>query len=331
MKSGQYDLNQTSILLSQTGGGCRATNYAAITRKALADAGLSHVPVLSFGAGQADFSITLSLFEQMLIGVIYGDLLMRVLYRVRPYEKKPGSAQALYDEWAAKCRHDMEFGGRRNFKSNIYGIVKAFDSLEIQEQANKPRIGLVGEILVKYHPTANNHLVDLLESEGAEAVVPDMLDFFLYCAYDSKVAYDLLAGSMVNKWKGNLFIKAAEFYRRHLRQALQESNRFSPPHTIDQIATLAARHVSLGHVTGEGWLLTGEMVELLESGVTNIICMQPFACLPNHITGKGMIRELRRSYPDANIVPIDYDPGASEVNQLNRIKLMLAVAKEKCR
>ena len=331
LKSGQYDLNQTSILLSQTGGGCRATNYAAITRKALADAGLSHVPVLSFGAGQADFSITLSLFEQMLIGVIYGDLLMRVLYRVRPYEKKPGSAQALYDEWAAKCRHDMEFGGRRNFKSNIYGIVKAFDSLEIQEQANKPRIGLVGEILVKYHPTANNHLVDLLESEGAEAVVPDMLDFFLYCAYDSKVAYDLLAGSMVNKWKGNLFIKAAEFYRRHLRQALQESNRFSPPHTIDQIATLAARHVSLGHVTGEGWLLTGEMVELLESGVTNIICMQPFACLPNHITGKGMIRELRRSYPDANIVPIDYDPGASEVNQLNRIKLMLAVAKEKCR
>ena len=328
LKSGKYDPDHTTILMSQTGGGCRATNYAAIARKALSDAGLGHVPVLAFGASQSEFPVTAPLLEQLITGTIYGDLLMRVLYRVRPYEKQPGSAQSLHDYWAAKCRNDMLTGKRSKFKQNIWGIVRDFDNLDIYDDHRKPRVGLVGEILVKYHPTANNNVVDLLESEGAEAVVPDLLDFFLYCAYDNKVEYDLLAGTMFGRLKGSLFITAAEFYRRHLRQALEASKRFSPPYRIEQIARLAKRHLSLGHMTGEGWLLTGEMVELLQSGVNNIICMQPFACLPNHITGKGMIRELRRSYPHANIIPIDYDPGASEVNQLNRIKLMLAVAKQ---
>ena len=167
-----------------------------------------------------------------------------------------------------------------------------------------------------------------MEAEGAEVVVPDLMDFFLYCAYDGKIEHDLLAGSLFAKWKGALFIKLAEYYRRPLRQALANSQRFAPPLAIEQLAGLAARHVSLGNLAGEGWLLTAEMVELIESGATNIICMQPFACLPNHITGKGVLGELRRSYPFANIVPIDYDPGASEVNQLNRIKLMLAVTAE---
>ena len=200
--------------------------------------------------------------------------------------------------------------------------------LELDERQAKPRVGIVGEILVKYHPVANNQIVDLLEAEGAEVVVPDMVDFFLYAAYDSKVCYELLAGTLVKKLKSALFIKTVEFYRRHLRRALAQSHRFSPPLTIEQIAQLASKHLSLGNFTGEGWLLTGEMVELIHSGVNNIVCLQPFACLPNHIMGKGMLGELRRSYPAANIVPIDFDPGASEVNQLNRIKLMLSVAKE---
>jgi len=330
LKSGKYDLNNTSVILAQTGGGCRATNYVAIARKAFKDAGMPQIPILALGGkSQAGFDLTLPLFKSLIIGIIYGDLLMRVLYRVRPYEKHAGSAQELCDKWAAKCRQDMLKGSTYNFKNNVFGIVRDFDNLDIDEQQLKPRVGIVGEILVKYHPEANNHLVELLEAEGAEAVVPDMLDFFLYCAYDSQVHYDLLAGTWLSSIKSDLFIKAVEFYRRHLRKALKNSKRFAPPYHIEQIAALAAKHLSLGNLTGEGWLLTGEMAELIHSGVDNIVCLQPFACLPNHITGKGMIHELRRSYPDVNIVPIDYDPGASEVNQLNRIKLMLAVAKER--
>lgn len=330
LKSGQYDLNNTAIMLAQTGGGCRATNYVAIARKALKDAGMSQIPVIALGGEkQAGFPVTLPLFGNLLIGIIYGDLLMRVLYRIRPYEKFPGSAQKLYDYWVTKCRYDLLTGGKHNFKDNIFGIVRDFDSLAINEHQKKPRVGIVGEILVKYNPAANNHLVDLLESEGAETVVPDILDFFLYSAYDNVVHYNLLAGTWWDKMKGNTFITVAEFYRRHLRKALESSKRFAPPFTIEQIAKMASAHLSLGNLNGEGWLLTGEMLELIHDGIENIVCLQPFACLPNHITGKGMIRELRYSYPNANIVPIDYDPGASEVNQLNRIKLMLSVAKEK--
>ncbi|AEG58720.1 acyl-CoA dehydratase activase-related protein [Desulforamulus ruminis] len=330
LKSGRYDLNNTSVILTQTGGGCRATNYVAITRKAFRDAGLPQVPVFALKSGkESQFPLTFPLFEDLIMGLIYGDLLMRVLYRVRPYEKRPGSAQKLCDDWSAKCRQDLLAGRKENFKSNIFGMVRDFDHLDINEQKLKPRVGLVGEILVKYHPTANNDLVELLENEGAEAVVPDLVDFFLYCAYGSKTNYHLLAGTLTSSLKGNLFIQVVEFYRRHLRKALESSKRFQPPFTIQGIAKLASTHLSLGNMTGEGWLLPGEMLELIHSGVNNIVCLQPFACLPNHIVGKGMLGELRRCYPDVNIVPIDYDPGASEVNQLNRIKLMLAVAKEK--
>jgi predicted nucleotide-binding protein (sugar kinase/HSP70/actin superfamily) len=199
----------------------------------------------------------------------------------------------------------------------------------MQENLRKPRVGIVGEILVKYHPLANNHIVELLEREGAEAVVLDMMDFFLYCAYEHKIKHQLLTESLGGLVKSRLFIFAIEHYRQIARKALASSQRFNPPRTVRQIANLAAPYLSLGNVNGEGWLLTGEMLELLERGINNIICLQPFGCLPNHITGKGMLRALRHNYKDANIVPIDFDPGTSEVNQLNRIKLMLAVAKEK--
>ncbi|CAA7601404.1 FldB/FldC dehydratase alpha/beta subunit [Acididesulfobacillus acetoxydans] len=334
LRSGKYDLNNTSAIISQTGGGCRATNYIAFIRKALKDAGMAQVPVISLstGAGGLEknpgFKLTLRLFNQMLRALVYGDLFMRVLYRVRPYEKVPGSADKLYEYWVEKCQAQLRSGGKKGFKENIYGIVRAFDRLEIYEDRVKPRVGVVGEILVKFHPTANNNIVGLLEAEGAEAVVPDLIDFLLYGAYDAKVKYELLSGSFSGMLGGFLTISRIEAFRKDMRKALTESRRFEPPHTIEQIAHLAERHLSLANQTGEGWFLTGEMVELMHSGVNNVVCLQPFACLPNHITGKGMVRELRRAYPDSNIAPIDYDPGASEVNQLNRIKLMLAVARE---
>ncbi|MDR3288653.1 MAG: 2-hydroxyacyl-CoA dehydratase [Peptococcaceae bacterium] len=332
LNSGKYDLEHTSVMMSQTGGGCRATNYIALIRKALNDAKIPQVPVISLNTAGLEknpgFKITLRMFDEILMALIYGDLLMRVLYRIRPYEEERGSAQKLYERWSEKCRESLKHRGKKEFAANIHQIVRDFDQLPIQEELIKPRVGVVGEILVKFHPTANNHIVELLENEGAEAVVPDLTDFFLYGAYDHKYNYRYLSGSFLGLISGNITIARIESYRKDLKKALRESKRFEAPKTIGEIAAYASRHLSLGNQTGEGWFLTGEMVELLHSGVNNIVCLQPFACLPNHITGKGMIRELRRAYPTANIAPIDYDPGASEVNQLNRIKLMLAAAND---
>lgn len=330
--SGDYDLERTSVIISQTGGGCRATNYIAFIRKALKDAGLSQVPVISLNAAGLEknpgFRLTPRLLHRCIMALVYGDLLMRLLYRVRPYEKIPGSSNQLYEYWHKKCQQSLMKGRFKEFRQNLRSIVTDFDRLEIDTTLNKPRVGVVGEILVKFHPDANNHVVELLEREGAEAVVPDLLDFFLYCAYNNIVKYQQLSGSKKAMLLSKAAIRAIEFYRKEMRAALQLSRRFLPPKSIEEIAAGAARHLSLANQTGEGWFLTGEMVELIESGVNNIVCLQPFACLPNHITGKGMIKELRRSYPQANIAAIDYDPGASEVNQLNRIKLMLSIAVE---
>lgn len=330
LKSGKYDLNNTSVIISQTGGGCRATNYIAFIRKALRDAGMEHIPVISLNAigleKNPGFKITIPLLNNLLMGITYGDLLMRVLYRVRPYEKVPGSANKLYEFWVDKCMESLRNGDRKDYVKNIYNIVEDFDKLEIHEDMIKPKVGVVGEILVKFHPTANNDIVGILESEGAEAVVPDLTDFFLYTAFDSKVKYKELSGTYKGALFGGLSIKAIDYYRKDMKKALSMSKRFTPPVSIEELAEGAAKHLSLCNQTGEGWFLTAEMVELINSGVPNIVCLQPFACLPNHITGKGMIKELRRAYPESNITAIDYDPGASEVNQLNRIKLMLSVA-----
>ena len=272
------------------------------------------------------FKFTLPMFSKLMRGLIYGDLLMRVLYRVRPYEKFPGSANLLYDYWVNKCQESLRHGKRREYTENIRQIVKDFDKLEIDEDLVKPKVGVVGEILVKFHPTANNNIVELLESEGAEAVVPDLTDFLLYSAFDNRIRFEKLSGSFWGMISGNLTINRIESYRKEMKKALETSKRFEAPKPIGEIAKYAEKHLSLANQSGEGWFLTGEMVELIRSGVNNIVCLQPFACLPNHITGKGMFREIKRSYPTANIAAIDYDPGASEVNQLNRIKLMLSVA-----
>lgn len=330
LKSGKYDLRNTSVLITQTGGGCRATNYIAFLRKALKDTGLEYIPVISLNASGLEknpgFKITIPMLDNLLRGLVYGDLLMRVLYRVRPYEKVKGSANKLYEYWVEKCQNSLISGKIKDFTENIHRIVEDFDKLEIYKDLVKPRVGIVGEILVKFHPTANNDIVELLENEGAEAVVPDLIDFLLYCAYNSRVKYHELSGSLSKMVTSSAAIKIVEGYRKEMKKALVHSKRFEAPKYIDEVARGASKHLSLGNQTGEGWLLTGEMVELIEGGINNIVCLQPFACLPNHITGKGMIKELRRNYPLANIAAIDYDPGASEVNQLNRIKLMLSVA-----
>lgn len=330
LKSGKYDLNNTSVIISQTGGGCRATNYIAFIRKALKDTNMEHIPIISLSATGIEknpgFKLNLSLISNMLVAVVYGDLLMRVLYRVRPYEKIPGSANTLYEKWVEKCNESLLNGNKKQFKDNIYGIVHDFDNLEINDEMVKPKVGIVGEILVKFHPTANNNIVELLEQEGIEAVMPDLIDFFLYTAYNVNFNYEKLSGSFRKMAISNFAIWVIEYFRRYMKRALKKSNRFEPPKSISELAAGASKHLSLGNQTGEGWFLTAEMVELIESGVYNIACLQPFACLPNHITGKGMIKELRHVYPKSNIAAIDYDPGASEVNQLNRIKLMLSVA-----
>lgn len=330
LKSGKYDLDNTSVIISQTGGGCRATNYIAFIRKALKDSGMEHIPVISLNASGLEknpgFKISPSMGRDMLIALLYGDILMRVLYKVRPYEKIPGSANKLYEQWVKKCKKSMEKWSMKRFKENLYGIVNDFDNLELDNNIVKPKVGVVGEILVKFHPTANNDIVGILEEEGAEAVVPDLTDFFLYGAYSKDFNHKKLSGSFKQKVSGSLSIKAIEYFRKPMRKALEKSKRFEAPKPIEELAEGAKRHLSIGNQTGEGWFLTAEMVELIESGVNNIACLQPFACLPNHITGKGMIKELRRAYPKSNIAAIDYDPGASEVNQINRIKLMLSVA-----
>jgi len=329
LQSGKYDLDHTAVIMSQTGGGCRATNYIGLLRKALKEAGFANIPVLSanlYGAEQnPGFEITWGLIKRAITAVVCGDLLMRVLHRVRPYEKIPGSADLLYERGVERCKEALLSGNNRELERTWADIISEFDRLEITS-ANKPKVGIVGEILVKYHPAANNNIVRILEQEGAEAIMPDLLDFFLYCAYDYIFEYQYLSRKARDLLIGRYFIHYLEKSRRTINSLLQKSRRFSPPASIYHKANLAGKIMSLGHHCGEGWFLTAEMIDLIQSGAPNIVCVQPFGCLPNHVTGKGMMKELKRNYPQANITAIDYDPGASEVNQLNRLKLMMSVA-----
>ena len=329
LKSGKYDVNNTSIIMSQTGGGCRATNYIGFLKLALKEAGFGQVPIISLNAiglgEQPGFKIGLKMINRALMALVYGDLLMRVLYRTRPYEKVKNSANELYEKWNKEAKKNVCNGNRGEFSKNIKGIIRDFDELELLD-ISKPKVGVVGEILVKFHPTANNDIVGTLEREGAEAVVPDLLDFFFYSALDEEFKADYLGGRKLTKNIYNFAIIFMETYRSTMKKYLDRSRRFSSPKNIRELAKMASPIISIGNQTGEGWFLTAEMIELIESGTKNIVCLQPFACLPNHVTGKGMIKTLKEKYKDSNIVAIDYDPGASNVNQINRIKLMLSVA-----
>ena len=329
LQSGKYDLQNTSVLISQTGGGCRATNYIGFIRKALKDAGISHIPVISLSAAGLEknpgFKLSIKLMRSAVLAIMYGDLLMKLILRTRPYEAAKGAVNALYQRWIPKCKENVTNGSLSRFNANAAKIIRDFDEIALFDML-KPKVGLVGEILVKFHPDANNDAIDIVEAEGAEAVMPDLMGFLLYCAYNEHFKYKKLNGKFTGYAVSSLIIKMLGYYSRVMNKELEKSSRFTASHSIESLAEGAADLLSLGNTTGEGWLLTAEMLQLIKSGAPNIICMQPFACLPNHVTGKGMIKELKRKYPEANIVPVDYDPGASEVNQLNRIKLMLSVA-----
>ena len=332
--SGKYDTDKLAVIITQTGGGCRASNYVGFIRRALEKAGYPHIPVISLNLsgleGNPGFKLTVPLALKILYSAVFGDIFLRVVYRTRPYEAVPGSANALHRKWKEKCivfltqKHPK----RSEFNKICKAIIEDFDNLPMLD-IKKPRVGVVGEILVKFAPAANNHLVELLEQEEAEAVVPDLIDFFLYCFYNSNFKADQLGMSKKTKFLCNLGINAVEWLRSPATKAFKASKHFDSPADIRNLANMAKEVVSLGNQTGEGWFLTGEMLELIHNGAPNIVCTQPFACLPNHVVGKGVIKELRRRHPEANIVAIDYDPGASEVNQLNRIKLMLSTANKR--
>ncbi|MDR1554828.1 MAG: 2-hydroxyacyl-CoA dehydratase [Campylobacteraceae bacterium] len=329
LKSGKYDLDKTAAMMIQTGGGCRATNYIAYLRKALADAGFPQVPVISFNIlgieAHEGFKLSLPLINRLIMSCVYGDILMQTLFRTRPYESVKGSANELFYKWSEKCKEALKEAKFKTFNKNIEGIIHDFDNLSLLD-IKKPRVGLVGEILVKYHPTGNNDIVNIIEREGCEAVMPGLVDFLLYCSYGYEFSHKYLSKSAFAALAGKAAIQAIEFYRRQAKKFLKQSKRFTEPAKIDELAFAAAPILSRGNQTGEGWFLTAEMIHLIHDGAPNIVCMQPFACLPNHITGKGTIKALKEHYPQANITAIDYDPGSSAVNQLNRIKLMLSVA-----
>jgi len=330
--SGRYDTDKLAVLITQTGGGCRATNYIALIRKALKSVGLGHVPViaLSFkdlGEVNPGFKITPKMLLQAVYALCYGDLLMQCLYRTRPYEVEPGSAQNLFNHWMGVCGAQFESGCTYGeFKRTVDAIVDDFDTLPLQGEGTKPRVGVVGEILVKFHPTANNQIVDVIEREGCEAVVPGLIEFFLF-GIAGGIFQRQIGKSAKSALGSRIVLAFIRKFRAPVTEALERSQRFEPPADIYELADYAEQVLSLCNSMGEGWLLTAEMVELIRNGCPNVVCAQPFACLPNHVVGKATIKELRRQYPASNIVAVDYDPGASEVNQLNRIKLMIAVAK----
>ena len=330
--SGEYDTDRLALIMTQTGGCCRASNYVSFIRRALEKAGLPHIPVISLNFNGMEknegFQITGGMLADAGEALVLGDLLMRCLYRTRPYEKEPGAANALHARWRDRICRALGGETREKYGSMCRELVKDFDELPLREDERRPRVGIVGEILVKYMPMANNHLVELLESEGAEAVVPDLMDFVHYTLYNQQYKARYLGTKWTGLMTSGLGNPGLRLFQKPAIDALKASRRFSPPEPIEHIAELAKPFLSIGNQYGEGWFLCGEMAELLESGVPNIVCIQPFGCLPNHVVGKGVVKALKKAYPQANIAAVDYDPGASEVNQLNRIKLMMTQARE---
>ena len=336
IESGRYDLSKTAVVITQTGGGCRATNYIALIRKALRDSGHADIPVISLSAVKLDednpgFKLTPTMLKAAVYSVLFGDVMMQMLYRCRPYEATPGAANQLFEQFMDRARKLAPAFNRRNFTKLSREAIRAFDTMPLVGEGTKPRVGVVGEILVKFHPTANNHVVDVIEAEGCEAVVPGLLDFFLYSMSNATVQKNELGSSAVTRAGMDAAIGMVDWMRKPVEEMLEQSERFERPEPISVMAQKATQVLSLCNNMGEGWLLTAEMLDLIDHGAPNIICTQPFACLPNHVVGKAVIKELRRRHPESNIVAVDYDPGASEVNQLNRIKLMISVAKENLR
>ncbi|MFA6709071.1 MAG: 2-hydroxyglutaryl-CoA dehydratase, partial [Fusobacterium sp.] len=329
-KSKKYNLEKTAVLISQTGGSCRATNYVALLKKALNDAGFGNIPVLSLNSigyeEQEGFKLNLKLIHKLVMAVSYGDFLMNLLYKIRPYEKIKGEANKLYDKSRKIIKKNIETGNMIKFKKNVYEIIDEFLKIETIAK-NKIKVGIVGEILVKFSPCANNYLIDTLEEEGCEVKVYGLMNFINYCLYSD--------GFLESKFKGKLFsikykifLSILKIYTNIIDKALNETKVFKSENLIEKIAEKTSKYISIGNQSGEGWFLAGEMIDFIEEGINNIICIQPFGCLPNQITGRGMMKKIKHIYPESNITAIDYDPSYSEVNQINRIKLMVSVGKK---
>ncbi|MGN1357012.1 MAG: acyl-CoA dehydratase activase-related protein [Succinivibrionaceae bacterium] len=331
LKSSDLDLEHVALLITQTGGGCRATNYVGFLRKALRDSGLNHIPVIPISTNvdpySPGFKLSKSMVKRIMMGMQYADMLMRMINRMEPYEKIKGTTKTLTDKWANRIKANLQSGSILKFQYNVWRMIRDFDRIELATEERRPRVGIVGEILLKYHNDANHNVAKLIEEEGCEVVSTDMLGFFLYCMYDHIFNYKHLNGSRKNYRIARFAIKFVEFTTLAQRFFLKHSKHFTAPAKLKKLRKGVKGLVSLGHQSGEGWMLVAEMVHMLEHGTNNILCIQPFGCLPNHITGKGMIKTLRQKYPDANIIALDYDPGTSETNQINRIKLMLNSAK----
>ena len=330
LKSGKYDPDKIALLISQTGGGCRASNYIHLLRKAL-DADFPQIPVLSinFSGLEKDsgFKITAGMFLQMLYAVLYGDLLMSLYNTCRAYEVHKGDSKAVLEKWQGKISEMFAKGGYRKTKKLYREILNDFSEIK-RTSEKKIRVGIVGEIYVKYSPLANNHLEDFLISEGCEPVVPAFLDFCLYCAVNTVNDGKIYNFSNNTTKIFGIAYKLIYHMQKQMSKIIKEHGEFDPPHDFEELRHYADKYMHQGVKMGEGWLIPAEMAALAHGGVENIICAQPFGCLPNHIVAKGMSRVIKEAFPQANIVAVDYDPGATRVNQENRIKLMLANAKK---
>ena len=333
VKHGGYDPHKVGLLITQTGGGCRASNYIHLLRKALEKADMAYIPVVSVNLSGLEknpgFSLTLPFVRKAVYAMMYGDIIVNVANQVRPYEVNPGDADAMTSAWSQRLVDGFQAGkgmSRKQMRANFDAICADFARIPVAGEP-KIRVGVVGEIYVKFAPLGNNNLEKFLLSEGVEPVVPGLTDFIIFKIYNRVADVELYGGKRVKKAACTLFMRYIEACQRDMIAALESSGRFRAPGTFQQLHSLVQGYLGDGNKMGEGWLLTAEMLELIHSGTSSIVCTQPFGCLPNHIVGKGMIRRLKDDYPDSNIVAIDYDPGATKINQENRIKLMLANAK----
>ena len=334
LSSGKYDLDHTALIITQTGGGCRASNYIFLLRKALARAGYGNIPVLSLNFSglekESSLPMDLAFLRMLLMSVSYGDFLVTLKAQTAPYELHPGDAAAVQEKWLDRICEEVRRGkplSQRTMKTMMPEIAADFAAIPVKHTP-KVKVGVVGEIYVKYSPLGNNNLEKFLESQDCEVNLPGMLGFVQYCAYNPAETVRLYGGSFIEKFTPELFLSYLGRLEKIIINALKEFG-YHAPLPFKELLKLADGIIGRGDKMGEGWLLTAEMVELIRSGYENIICAQPFGCLPNHICGKGMINKIRELYPTANITPIDYDPSATQVNQENRIKLMLAVGRER--
>ena len=333
LKSGKYDLEKVALIITQTGGGCRASNYIHLLRKAMKKAGFGNIPVISLNLSGLEknpgFKLNYRFIKKILFSLIYGDMLMHLANQARPYEVVKGSTDQLVQKWedaTAKVFHDNKELKFKRMTSTLKEIAIDFEKLELK-RVPKIKVGIVGEIYVKFAPLGNNNLEEFLVSEDVETVVPGVMDFVIFKTDNRLVDASLYGGNIFKSAAVTIFKNMFIKYQSDMIKAVKENTSFRAPVHFEELKKLVKGYVGHGNKMGEGWLLTGEMLELINQGVTNIVCTQPFGCLPNHISGKGMIGLIKRNNPQANIVAIDYDPGATRINQENRIKLMLASAK----